>query len=153
MFNQNEWVVYPGAGVYRVSGTTVVSGKPFFKLSADGCPTIMIPSGGETHIVRKLANLNDITTAYRILKSPVNQDLPKRLPLLEKIIVSKFKTGSIFEVADMVSTLARYKKHRRLSVTEMRYLDMGLKQLVEEVSLAKGISKEDASHEIMSCLN
>jgi CarD family transcriptional regulator len=151
MFNKNDWVVYPGFGLYKITEVVEVAGKPLLKLCAKDFPTIMIPAS-RTDIIRKPASSNDITTAFRILRSPVNQDLPKKLPMLERVISSKFKTGSIFEIAEMVGTLARYKKHRKLSVNEMRYLDMGIKQLVEETAIAKDISQEKAHEAVMTCV-
>lgn len=150
MFNKNDWVIYPGFGLYKITEIVEIGGNPLLKLSAKNFPTIMVPAS-RTDIIRKPASINDVVTAFRILRSPVKQDLPKKLPMLERIIVSKFKTGSIFEIADMVSMLSRYKKHRKLSVNEMRYLDMGIKQLIDEVSIAKDISKEAAHEEIQSC--
>jgi RNA polymerase-interacting CarD/CdnL/TRCF family regulator len=151
MFNQNDWVVYPGFGVYKITETVEIAGHRLFKLCAKNFPTIMVPAS-RTDIIRKCASVNDVLTAFRILKNPIKQDLPKKLPMLERVISSKFKTGSIFEIADMVSMLSRYKKHRKLSVNEMRYLDMGIKQLVDEVAIAKDISKEEAHQEIMGCV-
>lgn len=154
MLNENEWVVYPGVGLYKVSSAVEIRGMRFIRLVSETNPVVLIPSGSEeSAIVRRLCTPNDLSTAFRILRAPIRQDLPKKLPSLERILVSKFKSGSIFEIAEMVKTLYCFKKYRKLSVNEMRFLDLGMKQVVDETAVVEGISREDAQKKILSALN
>lgn len=153
MLNKNDWVVYPGIGLYKVSEHIELSGKRFVRLVSENNPVVIIPEKDfEGSPVRNLCSLNDIKTAFRILMSPIRTDFPKKLPSLERVLSSKFKTGSIFEIAEMVKMLSSYKKHRKLSVNEMRFLDLGVKHLVEEASLVMDISNEESKQKIRSML-
>lgn len=154
MFNQNEWVVYPGIGLYKVSDAVEISGKKFTRLVSENNPSVMIPTATREHsMVRKVCSTTDVLTTFRILKAPIKQDLPKKLPMLERVLVNKFKSGSIFEIAEMVKMLSCFKKYRKLSVNEMRFLDLGIKHLTEETAIVENISKEEAKQRLTSCLS
>lgn len=154
MFNQNEWVVYPGIGLYKVSDAVEISGKKFTRLVSENNPSVMIPMAAqEQSVVRKICSTTDVLTAFRILKAPIKQDLPKKLPMLERVLINKFKSGSIFEIAEMVKILSCFKKHRKLSVNEMRFLDLGVNHLIEETAAVESITKEEAKQKLVSCLN
>ena len=154
MFIQNEWVVYPGIGLYKVSGAVEISGKKFTRLISENNPSVMVPESTQEHsVVRKICSATDVLTAFRILKAPIKQDFPKKLPMLERILVNKFKSGSIFEIAEMVKMLSCFKKYRKLSVNEMRFLDLGIKHLIEETAAVENITKEEAKLKLVSCLN
>jgi len=155
MFKLNDWVVYPGLGLFKIIESIEISdGRKFFRLRSNLNATIMIPCSSENgEIVRNLSSKKEISVAYEIMKAPLKGDLPKRLPKLERIAFNKYNSGSIFEVAEMVKILLFYKKHRKLSVNEIKLLDLGIRQLSEEISLVKNKSIVEIEKSIISAVS
>ena len=154
MFKVNDWVIYPGQGVCSIKEKAIVSGKSFFKSKLSSGATIMFPDSTESgDVVRTPCSKSEVKTALRIMKTNLSGDLPKRLPALEKILINKFASGSVFEIAEMVKMIWQFKKARRLSVSEVRLLDQGIKHLIEEFSIVLKWSEERTKLILMKTLS
>lgn len=153
MLSENNWVVYPGIGLYRVSESVEINGKKFVRLISENNPVVIVPeTSPDGSVIRNTCSIKDLNIAFKILAAPVRQDFPKKLLSLERVILSKFKTGSIFEIAEMVKMLSCFKRQRKLSVNEMKYLDLGIKHLVDETSVVKGLTKEESKSMVMDLI-
>lgn len=154
MIKIGESVVYKGSGVFQISGTTVISGRAFIRLIKDKKTTILLPEDSiNSDSVRGLASLRDIDVALKILQTPLREKLPKALLTLERILMSKLYSGSIFEVAEMVKIIFFHKKQRKLSVNEIKYFDSGMEHLVEEISAVCFEKAETVRDMILNRLN
>lgn len=154
MFKVNDCVIYPGQGVCFIKEKTTVSGRLFFKSKTSSGALILFPvSSEEGEVVRPPCDRNDVEVAFKIMKAPASGDLPRRLPILEKVLVSKFKSGSVFEIAEMIKLIWLFKKRRKISVSEVRLFDMGVKQLCEEFSIVLDKPIDSVKIKIMDALS
>lgn len=148
---QNQWLVYPGAGIFRVCGTGLVSGVSVIRLENTRGTRIMVPTDKVRIVTRPVGTTIDIDTAFKIMERPIQRALPSRKKI-ELMLSSSYNGGSLFEMAELVGLLLRVKSHRRLSVREKRYLDECIDQIAEETSIATGTDKADAARSILACV-
>jgi CarD family transcriptional regulator len=65
----------------------------------------------------------------------------------------KIKSGSIYEVADVVRTLMQREKNKGLSTGERKMLNSAKQILISELVLAKGTDQMDIEVIINDCIN
>jgi CarD family transcriptional regulator len=62
--------------------------------------------------------------------------------------MEKIKTGSVFEIAEVMRDLYVLKKTKTLSFGERKMLDTARNLLIKELALAKSVSEEDIERNI-----
>jgi CarD family transcriptional regulator len=67
--------------------------------------------------------------------------------------MDKIKTGSVFEVAEVIRDLSRLKSQKELSFGERKMLDTAKSLLVNELSIVKNTNEEAIVQEITSIFN
>lgn len=148
MFKVGDNAVYPAHGVTVIKriDEREVGGKKkrFYVLQVvDNQMTIMVPTDNVEQVgLRGIATAKDVKTVYDILKArnvKIDQTTWNRR---YREYMEKIKTGSIFEIAEVLRNLFLLRHSKDLSFGERKMLDQAKHLLVKEISLAKK-SKED----------
>jgi CarD family transcriptional regulator len=66
--------------------------------------------------------------------------------------MEKIKTGSIFELAEVLRDLHVLKEDKELSFGERKMLDTARNLLVRELSISQGVTEEQAEQDVFSML-
>ena len=67
--------------------------------------------------------------------------------------MEKIKTGSVFEIAEVLRDLYLLKFDKDLSFGERKMLDTARNLLIKELSLAKGVNEDDIEGDLKSIFN
>lgn len=151
-----DMVVYPAQGVARVEALDekVVMDTPmrFFVLRVlDSDKKIMVPEGKINAVdIRRVISEDEVDEVFDILRERnINFDhgtWNKRY----RAYVEKIKTGSIFEIAEVLRDLNLLKADKNLSFGERKMLDTARRLLIQELSVAMGSTEQDVERELES---
>jgi CarD family transcriptional regulator len=67
--------------------------------------------------------------------------------------MEKIKTGSVFEIAEVLRDLYLLKFDKDLSFGERKMLDTARNLLIKELSLAKGVNEDDIETDLKQIFN
>ena len=155
MFKVGEIVVYPAHGVAEVdsieekeiSGTKI----PFFILKVlDTQMTVMVPVSNAGNVgIRPLLDEKGIQKVIDILSQkdvPIdNQTWNRRY----REYMEKIKSGSAFEIAEVLRDLNILKRGKELSFGERKMFDTAKNLLISEISISKKIDKAEVEKMIL----
>ena len=158
MYSVGDKIVYPmhGAGVIES-----IEEKEFLGQKQDyyilkmplGDMRVMIPTHNVVNIgIRGIINIDEIDGVLEVLKDQsvnINTNWNKRYR--ENMV--KIKSGSIYEVADVVRSLMLREKNKGLSTGERKMLSSAKQILISELVLAKGTDQLDIEVIIDECIN
>jgi CarD family transcriptional regulator len=153
-FKVGDKAVYPARGVAEVVSIEEkdIAGhrQRFYVLRLlDTEHKIMVPVSNASHIgLRKPISDKEIEEIYRILRIKEvhfdNQTWNRRY----RNLMDKIKTGSIFEVAEVLRDLSRLKTCKALSFGERQMLEKARGLIVKEIAVALGKSEDAVRSEI-----
>jgi CarD family transcriptional regulator len=155
-FKVGDKAVYPAQGVAEVirieekdiGGTR----QKFYVLRImDTDRKIMVPVTNATAVgLRQVINDEEINEIFDILKERTiafdNQTWNRRY----RGFMDKIKTGSIYDVAEVLRDLYRLKTDKQLSFGERRMLDTARGLIVKEIAIARAQTEENVKTEIES---
>jgi CarD family transcriptional regulator len=155
-FNVGDKAVYPAQGVAEVikieekdiAGTR----QRFYVLRIlDTDRKIMVPVSNATAVgLRNVINEDEILEIFDILKERTiafdNQTWNRRY----RGFMDKIKTGSIYDVAEVLRDLYRLKTDKQLSFGERRMLDTARTLIVKEIAIARSQTEDQVKTEIES---
>jgi len=154
MFKVGDKAVYPahGVGVIESIESREISGDKhtFYILRIlENNMTIMIPTKKADDVgLREIISIDEIPRVYEILKErdvmPENQAWNRRY----REYMEKIKTGSVFEIAEVLRNLFLLKLDKDLSFGERRIMDTARSLLVKEISAANNSSEENTLQDI-----
>lgn len=156
MFKVGDSAVYPAHGLTRIKRIEErdIAGKKkkFYVLEVvDNQMTIMIPTDNVTSVgLRGIVSNKDVKTVYNILRErsiKIDQTTWNRR---YRDYMEKIKTGSIFEIAEVLRNLFLLKHSKDLSFGERKMLDQAKHLLVKEISIAKKEREETIEEEIQA---
>ena len=159
-FKVGDNAVYPahGVGVIESIETKEVSGTKhaFYMLRIlDNDMTIMIPTKNIHSVgLREVVSKKEITKIYGILKDRTMSLGGQAWNRRYREYMGKIKTGSLFEIAEVLRDLILLKMDKDLSFGEKRIFDMARNLLIKELSIAKNRSEESIKQDletIFSC--
>jgi len=159
-FSVGDNAVYPahGVGVIEAIERKVISGDTHMfyvmRILHNGM-MIMIPQTNVNSVgLRQVITRDDVKKIYGILKEKdVPQDNHQTWNRRYRNYTEKIKTGSVFEIAEVLRALFRLKKTKELSFGEKKILDTVQNLLVKEISIAKNQKEEDTHKEMVSLLS
>lgn len=148
MFDVGDMAVYPAHGVGQIesieSREVGDSKQSFYVIRiVESNMIIMIPTISSDSVgLRAIIDANKVDEIYSILKErdvtietqPWNQRY--------RSYMEKIKTGSVFEIAQVLRDLYILKEDKTLSFGERKMMDTAQSLLVKEISIANA-SKED----------
>ena len=154
LFQVGDKAVYPVHGVAEVvalenrdiggSATAVY----ILKIIETGLK-IMVPTTNAGAVgLRELIPSKQVKEVYAILKS---RDVPRDTQTWNRRYreyMEKIKTGSVFEIAEVLRDLCVLRGSKDLSFGERRMLDTARNLLVKEIALAKGVGEDKVAAEI-----
>ena len=153
-FKRGDKAVYPAHGVAEIQGveTKEISGnkQTFYILKIhDNGMTIMVPTHNVKAVgMREIIDEEEVDEVYDILKerdiTVDNQTWNRRY----REYMDKIKTGSVYEVAEVLRDLSLLKFEKELSFGERKMLDTARSLLVKELSIAKACSEEEVFKDI-----
>lgn len=146
MYSVGDKVVYPmhGAGVIESIEEKEILGRKqnYYVLRMPlGDMKVMIPTQSVKDIgLREVIHSNDVDKVYEILQDQdvnVTNNWNKRY----RENMSKIKSGSIYEVADVVRILMKREREKGLSTGEKKMLNSAKQILVSELILAEDLDQ------------
>jgi CarD family transcriptional regulator len=153
-FSVGDKAVYPVHGVAEVMALENRdiggSNTPVYILRIiDTGMKIMVPTTNAGSVgLRDLISSKQVKEVIEILKS---RDIPRDTQTWNRRYreyMEKIKTGSVFEIAEVLRDLCVLRKTKELSFGERKMLDTARGLLTKELALAKGVGEDKISAEI-----
>jgi CarD family transcriptional regulator len=147
-FKVGDKAVYPARGVAEVVSIDEkdIAGnrQRFYVLRLlDTDHKIMVPVNNATHIgLRKPISEKEIREIFRILKIEDIQFDNQTWNRRYRGFMDKIKTGSVFEVAEVLRDLSRLRATKALSFGEKQMLEKARGLIVKEIAVAR-VKDED----------
>jgi len=158
MFKVGDIVVYPAHGVAEIESLEEreISGSTmsFIILKIlDTQMTAMVPLANIKNVgIRELIKSKGIDQVMDILKQRSvhvdNQTWNRRY----REYMEKIKSGSAFEIAEVLRDLNILKRGKELSFGERKMYDTAKNLLVNEISISKKLDRKDAEKMILSAM-
>ena len=158
MFKIGDLAVYPAHGVGKIDSieSKNIGGKRqdfYIMRILENNMKIMIPiSNAESVGLRGLIESGEIGKVYDILQRrevSVNGGTWNRR---YREYMEKIKTGSIFELAEVLRDLTVLKGDKELSFGERKMLDTARMLLFKELSIVRSVSENEVEEEIIEML-
>ncbi len=154
MFKQGDVAVYPAHGVAMVEGieNKEISGskQTFYVLRLlDNNMTIMVPQDNAEIVgLRGVIQKKEVTQVYKILRKKKGRACSQTWNRRHRQYMEKIKTGSLYEIAEVLRDLYLLKLDKELSFGERKVLDTARSLLIKELSIAKDMEEAKIEKEI-----
>ncbi|MBI5966533.1 MAG: CarD family transcriptional regulator [Deltaproteobacteria bacterium] len=148
MFKIGDKAVYPahGVGVIEDIKCKVISGnkRTFYVMRIlDKDMTIMIPTeNAQTVGLRGIIDKKEIPKVFKVLAEKNVEVDCQTWNRRYREYMEKIKSGSVFEVAEVLRDLVHLKSDKDLSFGERQMLDLAQNLLVKELSIAKNVAED-----------
>jgi len=153
-FNVGDKAVYPAHGVAEVVGleTREIGGnrQTFYilKILETGMK-IMVPTRNVAAVgLREVICEQDVKEVYNILKSKEIAVEGQTWNRRYREYMDKIKTGSVFEIAEVLRDLCVLRAGKELSFGERKMLDTARQLLVKELAIAKSTKETKIEAEL-----
>ncbi len=153
-FKVGDKVVYPGQGVAELMGIEhkEVAGQrqSFYVLRIlDNGMRILIPINKVNNVgLREIINDHEVKQVYSILRQKDISVDSTTWNRRYREYMEKIKTGSVFEIAEVLRDLYLLKGDKDLSFGERKMLDTARSLLIKELSLAKECDEEEIESDL-----
>ena len=157
MFNVGDRIVYPmhGAGVIEESSngtypeplkTTILSGLP-------GEMKVMIPVCNKDLVgLREIISKDEVGKVLEVLRNK-ELDMSSNWNRRYRENMEKIKSGNIYDVAEVVSSLSLRDREKGLSTGERKMLENAKSILYSELALVEDLDEEQVQSMVEDCLN
>jgi len=161
-FKVGDMAVYPahGVGVIQSIETRSLPGgngeqASFYKMRIlDTGVTIHIPTKNAGQVgLRRVMDAAAVASVYKILRKREAVVEPRPWNRRYRQYMDKLKSGSPFEIAEVLRNLLVLKTEKVLSFGERKMLDTARSLLVKEISLAKAVPEEAVEADLRRFLN
>ncbi len=153
-FKVGDKVVYPGHGVGEIntlkSRNIGGTDAQFFEITiVETGMKIMVPVGqAESVGLRKVVDRKAVEKVYAILRTRTAKIDTQTWNRRFREYSTKIKTGSVFEIAEVLRDLSVLSAEKELSFGEKKMLDMAQGLLVAEIAIAKARTHEKVMGEL-----
>jgi CarD family transcriptional regulator len=154
VFKVGDLAVYPAHGVGRIESIEARnlygSSQNFYIMRIlENNMIIMIPISNANSVgLREIIKEEEVSKIFKILKEKdvefENQSWNRRY----REYMEKIKTGSVYEVAQVLRDLFLLKLEKELSFGERKMLDTAKSLLVKEISIAKKMEETKVEEDI-----
>lgn len=154
MFDLGQLAVYPAHGVGRIEAVEEkeIGGalQQFYILRIlDNDMIIMVPTSNATTVgLRPIIADDEVVRVFSILEDHdvviENQTWNRRY----REYMNKIKTGSVFEVAEVLRDLCLLSTDKELSFGERKMLDTARNLLVKELSIAQQQAEDEIAAQV-----
>lgn len=159
-FKVGDMVVYPGHGVGKISAmaSSYIGGSQhqFFEIlfgdeSGNKGMKIKVPVAQAQAVgLRRVVDKKAVDKVYRILRDRKCKVDTQTWNRRFREYSQKIKTGSVFEIAEVLRDLSVLSVDKELSFGEKRMLDTAQSLLVSEIAVAKSRTHEKVMGEIQA---
>ncbi len=153
-FRVGDKAVYPAHGVAEVTGieTKEIGGSKtsfyILRILENGM-RIMVPTKNVGTVgLRAVVKKAEVKEVYDILKSREVSVDSQTWNRRYREYMEKIKTGSVYEVAEVLRDLSLLKNDKELSFGERKMLDTARSLLVKELAIAKNTKEEKIDREL-----
>src|SRR5262245_42211346 len=153
-FRVGDKAVYPAHGVTEITGieTKEINGAKhhfyILKVLENGM-RIMVPTKNVGAVgLRAVCNKNEVKEVYDILRSRDVSVEGQTWNRRYREYMEKIKTGSVFEIAEVLRDLSLLKHDKDLSFGERKMLDTAKALLIKELAVAKSAKEEKIAREL-----
>ncbi len=159
MFKIGDKAVYPahGVGVIEDIKAKVISGtrRTFYVLRIlEKEMTIMIPTDNAQNVgLREVIDKKDVSKVFRILTDRKAEIDCQTWNRRYREYMEKIKSGSVYELAEVLRDLFHLKNDKDLSFGERQMLDLAQNLLVKELSVAKNMAEEKVRLRLQNIFN
>jgi CarD family transcriptional regulator len=152
-FKVGDKAVYPAHGVGEVTAIedheiSGMSQKFYILRILDNGMKIMIPTNNVRQVgLREVISADKVDKVFKILRE---KDLSVDTTTWNRRYreyMEKIKTGSVFEVAEVLRDLYLLKTDKDLSFCELKLLDTARGLLIKELAVAKNCDEEEVERE------
>jgi CarD family transcriptional regulator len=159
MFKVGDLAVYPAQGVGRIEAieTRKIVGQEqdfYIMKILENNMTIMIPVNNVESVgVRDIIDDDEVAKVYAIMKK---RDIPADNQTWNRRYreyMEKIRTGSVYEVAEVLRDLYLLKVDKELSFGERKMLDTAQSLLLKELSIAKKTDEGTIMSDIKAIFN
>lgn len=154
MFVTGDMAVYPahGVGVIEAIETKTIGGvdQSFYVMRIlDNDMTIMIPTATSENVgLRAIIAEKEVDKVLQILKERDIKISSQTWNRRYRDYMDKIKTGSVFEVAEVLRDLYLLSDDKELSYGERKMMDTAKSFLIKELSLARKIDEENVEEQV-----
>lgn len=153
-FRVGDVAVYPAHGVGKISAieSREISGnkQQFYIMKImDNGMTIMVPTSNVKNVgLREVINEEQVDIVYEIMKerdiSIDNQTWNRRY----REYMDKIRTGSVYEIAEVLRDLMLLRYQKDLSFGERKMLDTARNLIVKELAIAEDMTEPEIAEKI-----
>lgn len=153
-FRIGDKAVYPSHGVGEVMGIEAreVSGREqrFYILRiADSGMTVMVPTENIDSVgLREVIPTREVKKVFAILRSKDVPSVRQTWNRRYREYMEKIKTGSLFEVAEVLRELSLLRGRKDLSFSERKMLETARALVVQELAVARRTAEARIAREI-----
>jgi CarD family transcriptional regulator len=154
IFSVGDLAVYPAHGVGRIESIEAKElygqNQHFYIMRIlENNMVIMIPTQNAEHVgLREIVREKEVPKIFKILKAKNiefdNQTWNRRY----REYMEKIKTGSVYEVAEVLRDLFLLRLDKELSFGERKMMDTAKNLLVKELSIAQKVNEEKIEKDI-----
>ncbi|MCQ2585194.1 MAG: CarD family transcriptional regulator [Treponema sp.] len=152
-FRVNQKVVYPSQGVGKILEVFERDFKgektPYYKIYIEASDmVVMVPvANAESLGIRQIVGKDDAKAAMELLSEegdPITSDWKLRYQMNLDLL----KKGTVKDIATIVRTLYNRSKVKELPILERKLYDSAKKLLIDEISIALGMSEKEVENQI-----
>lgn len=157
MFEIGSYVVCPGHGVGQVLNLETKElgeeTKSFYivKVISNGM-TVMVPQDKKNGL-RELVTDNEVSSVFELLNNHDVKVDNSTWNRRHRDYVTKVKTGSLIEIADVLRSLYLLKNIKKLSFGERKMMDQCKDLIVREIAISTGQAEGSVDGKIDSCFD
>lgn len=153
-FKVGDMAVYPAHGVGEISSieNREIAGnkQKFYILKLlDSGMTIMVPTSNVRNVgMREVIKKTEVDIVYDILGErdiTINEQTWNRR---YREYMDKIKTGSVYEIAEVLRDLMILRDKKELSFGERKMLDTAYSLITKELAISQGLDEGDIEEEI-----
>ena len=154
MFKVGQLAVYPAHGVGRIESVENrdIAGyeQQFYIMRImDNEMIIMIPTSNASNLgLRDIITSKQVKQVFSILREKAELPEAQTWNRRYREYMQKIKTGSIFEVAQVMRDLFLLKSDKDLSFGERKMLDTARSLLIKELSIAQKSTEEKVAADL-----
>ncbi len=159
MFKVGDKAVYPAHGVGEVTGIEqreIMGNKQdvYILRILDNGMRIMIPKDKVESVgLREVIPRSKVKEVYKVLKEKSVSVKSQTWNRRYREYMDKIKTGSIFDIAEVLRDLSLLKADKDLSFGERKMLDTARTLLIKEISVARNCKESVVEKEIDKIFN
>lgn len=158
MFLVGDRIVYPmhGAGVIEAIEERDILGicRKYYVLKmpiGEMKVLVPVPIAGKSEVnLRSVITKDEVDQVFEILTDDISVEFDNWNRRYRQNL-EKLKSGSIYELAEVVRNLSRRDQRKGLSTGEKKMLDNARQLLISELVLAENLSEEEVLVQIKDC--